>query len=166
MTAYREFRVGGGKGGPFGFLGPLLILAAFFAALFFLAKGVFWLLSWVAPILFIITLIIDYTVVRDFFVFVWKLLNENTLMGVLAVLLVFFGYPIVSGYLFFKALGKRSLKKVYEKVEKEQNTYTEFEEVVEDDTFLELPPLHKRPEAPKQDRSHPSSSNQYDDMFK
>jgi hypothetical protein len=166
MTVYKEFRVGGGNGGPFGFLGPLLILAVFFGALFFLAKGVFWLLSWVAPVLLIITLIVDHKVVTDFLKFVWKLLNENTLMGVLAVLLIFFGYPIVAGYLFFKAMGKRTIKKAYEKVEKQQNTYTEYEEVVEDDSFLELPPLQKRPEAPKQERSNPSSSNQYDDMFK
>ncbi|MBP6566265.1 MAG: hypothetical protein KA270_03800, partial [Saprospiraceae bacterium] len=104
MSVYREFKVGGSNS-PFGFLGPLLILAVFFTALFFLAKGVFWLLSWVAPILLIITLIIDYTVVTDFFKFVWKLLKENTIMGILAVLLVVFGYPIVAGYLFFKALG-------------------------------------------------------------
>jgi hypothetical protein len=159
MTLYKEYKVGGGNS-PFGFLGPLLILAVFFTALFFLAKGLFWILSWVAPVLLIITLIIDHQVVVDFLKFVWKLLRENTLMGVLAVLLIFFGYPIVSGYLFFKALGKRSIKNVIDKAEKENNTYAEYEEVVEDDSFLELPPL-KKPEAPKQPKS-----NEYDDMFK
>jgi len=34
MTEYKEFRVGGSNG-PFGFLGPLLILAVFFTILFF-----------------------------------------------------------------------------------------------------------------------------------
>lgn len=160
MTIYKEYKVGGGNS-PFGFLGPLLILAVFFTALFFLAKGLFWIFSWIAPVLLIITLIIDHQVVVDFFKFVWKLLKENTIMGILAVLLVFFGYPIVAGYLFFKALGKRSIKKVIENVEKEKNTYTEYEEVVEDDSFLELPPLKKQAEAPKQ-----SKSNEYDDMFK
>jgi hypothetical protein len=160
MTIYKEYRVGGSNS-PFGFLGPLLILAVFFTALFFLAKGLFWIFSWIAPVLLIITLIIDHQVVVDFFKFVWKLLKENTIMGILAVLLVFFGYPIVAGYLFFKALGKRSIKKVIENVEKEKNTYTEYEEVVEDDSFLELPPLKKQAEAPKQ-----SKSNEYDDMFK
>lgn len=157
---YKEFRVGGGNS-PFGFLGPLLILAVFFTALFFLAKGLFWIFSWAALPLFIITLIMDHHVVINFLKFVWKLLKENTAMGALAVLLVFFGYPIVAGYLFFKALGKRSIKKVIENVEKEKNTYTEYEEVVEDESFLELPPLKKQPEASKQSRS-----NEYDDMFK
>ncbi|MBK8350117.1 MAG: hypothetical protein IPL08_21820 [Saprospiraceae bacterium] len=161
MTQFREYRVGGGSS-PFGFLGPLLILALFFTALFFLAKGVFWLLSWVAPILLIITLILDYTVVTDFFKFVGKLLRENTIMGILAVLLVIFGYPIVSGFLFFKAIGKRSIKKVVDQVEREKNTYTEYEEVVEEEeNFLELPPLNKKPEPTRQ-----TKSNEYDDMFK
>jgi len=160
MSVYREYKVGSSNS-PFGFLGPLLILAVFFTALFFLAKGVFWLLSWVAPVLLIITLIIDYTVVTDFFKFVWKLLREKTIMGILAVLLVVFGYPIVSGYLFFKALGKRTIKKAYERVEKDKNIFTDYEEVVEDDNFLELPPLNKRLEAPIQ-----SKSNEYDDIFK
>lgn len=160
MTIYKEYRVGGSNS-PFGFLGPLLILAVFFTALFFLAKGLFWIFSWAALPLLIITLIMDHQVVLDFLKFVWKLLKENTIMGVLAVLLVFFGYPIVAGYLFFKALGKRSIKKVIEKVEQEKNTFTEYEEVVEDDNFLELPPLKKQPETSKQ-----SKSNEYDDMFK
>lgn len=161
MSIYKEYRVGGSNS-PLGFLGPLLILAVFFTVLFFLAKGMFWLLSWVAPILLIITLILDYTVVTDFFKFIWKLLKENTIMGILSVFLVIFGYPVVAGYLFFKAIGKRSLKNAYEKVEKEKNTFTEYEEVTkDDDSFLELPPLHKRPEAHKQ-----SKSNEYDEMFK
>lgn len=166
MTVYKEYRVGGG-GSPFGFLGPLIILTVFFAALFFLAKGVFWVLSWVAPILLIVTLILDYKIVLDFLNFVWKLLKENTIMGIVAVLLTVVGYPVVAGYLFFKALGKRSIKKVMENVEKEKSTYTDYEEVVEDDSFLELPPLNKpqtkytsSPEQPQ------SKSNDYDDMFK
>lgn len=167
MSIYKEYRVGGGNS-PFGFLGPLLILAIFFTALFFLAKGLFWIFSWATIPLLLVTLVIDHNVVLDFFKFVWKLLKENTLMGIVTVILVFFGYPIVTAYLFFKALGKRSIKKVIEKVEKENNTYTEYEEVVEDDSFLELPPLRKqqpekqqKPEAPRQQKS-----NEYDDMFK
>ena len=161
MTMYKEFRTGGSNT-PFGFLGPLLILALFFAGLFFLAKGLFWLLSWVAPVFLILTLIIDYTVVKDFFIYIWKLLNEKPLMGVFALLVVLFGYPFVAGYLFVKALGKRSVKKVLENVEKERNTYTDYEEVEEDDdTFLELPPINKQPAPEKLKKS-----SEYDDMFK
>lgn len=145
--------------GPFGFLGPLLILAVFFTALFFLAKGIFWLLSIVAPILLIITLILDYTVVTEFLKFIWKLLKDNTLIGILAVFLVVFGYAFVAGYLFFKALGKRTVKKVFEKARSEENVFTEYEEVKEEENFLELPPLPKK-------QSQADTKNNYDDMFK
>ena len=161
MTEYKEYRVGG-SGGPFGFLGPLIILAIFFTILFFVARGVFWLLSWVAPVLLLITLIIDYKIVTNFLKFVWKLLQENPLMGIVALLLIFFGYPVIAGFLFFKAVTKRSLQKAVNKMEKERNTYTEYEEVNDDDdSFLELPPLKNKKEAPKQTRS-----NDYDEMFK
>lgn len=162
MTVYKEYRVGGGNS-PMGFLGPLLILTLFFGALFFLAKGVFWLLSWVFPILILITLIVDYQVIIDFFKFVWKLLKENTIMGILAVLLIAFGYPIVAGYLCLKAISRRSLRNVMTEAEKNQSTFTEYEEVVEDESFLELPPLQKNTKSPVQKQANP---NEYDDMFK
>lgn len=161
MTVYKEYRYGGGNS-PFGFLGPLLILAVFFTVLFFMAKGLFWLLSWVAPVLLILTLIIDYKVVKDFFTFIFSLLKNNPLVGILALVMIVFAYPFVAGYLFVKALGKKSIKKAIEKVENEKNTYTDYEEVQdEDDSFLELPPLKKKQETVKQ-----TKSNEYDDMFK
>ena len=49
-----------------------------------------------------------------------------------------------------------------EQAEKERNTYTEYEEVVEDDSFLELPPLQKQAKP----TPNPEKSNEYDDMFK
>jgi hypothetical protein len=144
MTIYKEFKVGGGNS-PFGFLGPLIILAIFFTLLFYMAKGVFWLLTWAAPVLLIATLIMDYTIVTDFFKFLWKLLKENTFLGILAVVLTFFGFPIVSGYLFFKALSRKKLQSLQDRLEKERNSYSDYEEVVEEDeSFLELPQINKK----------------------
>jgi hypothetical protein len=172
MAVYKEYRYGGSNS-PFGFLGPLLILAVFFTVLFFMAKGLFWLLSWVAPVLLILTLIIDFKVVKDFFIYIGKLLKDNPLAGVLAILMIIFAYPFVAGYLFIKALGKRSIKKAMDKVQQEKNTYTDFEEIVEeDDSFLELPPLNKTHEPAKHKEStkvesvKADKSNEYDDMFK
>jgi len=163
MTVYKEFKVGNSNS-PFGFFVPLLILALFFGALFFLAKGIFWLFSYIAPVFLIATLILDYKVVVGFFQFIWKLLKEKTLFGVGAIVLTFFGYPFVSAYLFFKALSSRTIKNVQKKMETEQNTFTEFEEVVDEDTtFLELPPLQTQ----KKEASRPqTTSSEYDDMFK
>jgi len=158
MTIYKEFKVGGSPGNPMGFLGPLLILAIFFTIMFFFFKGLFAVLNIIAPVLLVLTLILDYTVVKDFFVFLLRLLKENPLMGVLSLVLLFFGYHIVSGFLFVKALLRKTAKNKIKEYQKNQNTYTEYEEVIEkDDDFLELPPL-KKPQERKAD-------NPYDDMF-
>jgi hypothetical protein len=159
MTTYREFNVGGSGRGPFGFFGPLIALAFIFAVLYFVASGFFWLLSWVALPIFIITLIMDHKVVLDYINFVFKLLKENTIVGVIAVLVTFFGYPFVAGYLFMKALGKRQIKKMVDHVEKESNTFSEYQEVKEEEDFLELPPLQQKKPQPQ------SRNNDYDDMF-
>ena len=91
---------------------------------------------------------------------IWKLLKTNTLVGVGASLLTFFGYPFVSGYLFAKALFKRQLKKFEathgaggQRRPVSEEEYTEYEEV-EDEPHLELPDLEKE-ELP----------NEYDDIF-
>lgn len=159
MTTFKEFNVGGSGRGPFGFFGPLLVLALIFTVLYFLASGIFWVLSWVALPIFIITLILDYKVVTDYLEFVFKLLKENTLVGIVAVLVTFFAYPFVAGYLFMKALGKRQIKKMMDHVEKEKNTYSDYQEVKEVEDFLELPPLPKKQAQPQ------SRNNEYDDMF-
>jgi hypothetical protein len=161
MTVYKEFKVGGGGGSPFGFFGPLLALGVIFTILFFVAKGVFALLNWAAIPLVIATLIIDHNVVIDYFKFMIKLLKENTLMGVVSVVVTIFAYPFVAGYLFFKALGLRQLRKFSDNIQKEKNTYADYEEVETEDTdFLELPPTPKAKPQPQ------SSRSDYDDMFK
>ena len=163
MTVYKEFRVGGGSN-PFGFLGPVLILALIFFALYFVAKGIFSILMWAAPVIFIATLILDYTVFTDFIKFIIKLLKENTVMGILAAILTFFGFPFVLGYLLLKAIMRRGIKSAVKRAEKEKNTYTEYEEVQEEDedTFLELPPLQKTAKTNEKTKA----DSEYDDLFK
>jgi hypothetical protein len=163
MTMYKEFKVGGQSGSPFGFFGPLLALAIIFTVMFFVAKGVFTILSWVAPVLLLATLIIDHKVVLNYFSFIFKLLKENTVVGVVAVVVTFFAYPFVAGFLFLKALGARQLKKMTDRVQQETNTYADYEEVKEEpEDFLELPQTNSKPKEP----SPQQRPNDYDDMFK
>lgn len=160
MTVYREFRVGGNPNNPFGFIVPIMILAGFFVLLYFFFKGLFTVLSYAAPVLLILTFIIDYKVVKNYFLFLLGLLKDNPLLGILAIVFAFFAYPFVAGYLFFKALAGRTIRKKIEAIEKEKNRFDEFEEVTEDDQFLELPQLQKTEPKPK------TNPNPYDDVFK
>ena len=105
----------------------------------------------------------DRKVITDYLQFVWKLLKENSLVGILMVLITIFGFPIVSGFLFLKALGKRSIKNTMDQMEKEKNTFTEYEEVAvdNDEEFLELPQTPKKPEPIQNEKN-----NEYNDIFK
>lgn len=127
-------------------------------AIYFLFIGLYKLLYLLSPVLIVLALIIDHKVVTGYLKNIWNLLRTNTLVGVGASLLTFFGYPFVSGYLFAKALFKRQLKKFEathgaggQRPVKEE--YTEYEEV-QDEPTLELPDLAKE-ELP----------NEYDDIF-
>lgn len=155
---YKEFRMGGNNN-PFGFIGPLLILAGFFAVLFLIARGVFKLLYFIGPVLLIIAIILDYKAVIEFLQSAWNLLVKNPLMGIMAIVLGIVFWPVLTGYIFFKALGRRKLKKVLDTMEQERNSYTEYEEVVEDDSFLQLPELNK----PKENPIY--RDNKYDQLF-
>ncbi|MEE9437995.1 MAG: hypothetical protein V3V14_03275 [Saprospiraceae bacterium] len=144
MSNNKGYSFIGGKGNPLGSTGMIIGLIVVMVALFFLAQGVFWLLSKLAIGLFIIALIMDYTVVTDYLKFVWKLLKENPIMGIIAIVLTVVGYPVVAGLLFGKALMKRQIKKVFGPLQEKaaaEEEFTDFEEI--EDDVLELPKLKK-----------------------
>jgi len=99
MTVFKEFQIGGGgpAGGgrsPFGGIAGLLSLALFMMLAFFLFKGIFWILNLVAPVLFIATLIMDYTVVTDFVKFLSKLVTS------VMILTFFISIGLSIGYIY------------------------------------------------------------------
>jgi len=155
MTVYKEYNFGGQKN-PLGNFGALIILILFFVVLFFIAKGIFTILSYVAPVLLILSLIIDYTALIDFGKFIVKLFKNNILAGILAVLLTIVGFPIVAGFIFFRSIVRRKLKSITSEYNKETD-YAEYEEVEEETEFLELPKIEIPPEDPP---------SEYDDLFK
>ena len=161
MTIYKEFNIGGGKGNPFGSFGAVISLVLFFVMLYFLAKGLFTILSWVAPVLLIGALVVDYKVVVDYGKFILKLLKDNPLMGIVGIVLTIVGFPVVSGFLFFKALARRTIKKKFgEAAGRKKEVFTEYEEVVEEEDFLKLPQQEKVTV-----KRSSGESNEYEDLF-
>lgn len=163
MTVYKEFNIGQGgrNSSPLGSFGPIIGLVLLFVLLYFVAKGVFTILSWVAPLLLIATAIIDYKVILDYGKFIFKLLKDNPIMGIVGIVLTVVGFPVVSGFLFFRALARRTIKSKVEQIKQQrEGEYTEYEEVKEDEEdFLKLPPIEK----PKpQNRA---ADNEYEDLF-
>jgi len=157
MSTRQEFNIGG-KNGSTGSIGGIILLILGFVVLFFVAKGIFTILSWVAPVLLILTLIIDYTVITGFGKFIINLFKNNILTGILAVLLTVIGFPIVAGFLFFKSILKRKIGKIIDD-QAPKEIYADYEVVEEEEEdFLELPKIDKKIED--------VDDNEYDDLFK
>jgi len=158
---------------PFKSITSILFLVLIFVGLYFVAKSVFWVLSWLAPVFLILTLIIDYKVVINYGKWILKMLKSNILMGIGAVLLTVFGFPVVSGFLFGKALLSKKIKETLGQFEEKANpnpkdefvAYEEIKEdvVMEDPLDLNVdPPKVERPEVIIKKKS---SDNDYEDLF-
>lgn len=156
--------------GPFGSIMSLLMVFVFFAALFYVASFVFKLLWWIAPILLLITLVMDHKIVTGYIEWVWNKLKVNPIMGVAFVLLTFFGFPVVAGYLFGKLMLRRKITKMTETMQqrgggvftnKKEEDFVDYEEVdSEPTTRVELP----KADLPPKVKQKPEN-NKYDDFF-
>jgi predicted membrane protein len=138
----------------------IVFMVLVFVALFFIAKGIFTVLAWLAPALIIGALLIHYRTVLNYLRFIFSLLQRNLFAGILVIILSVIGFPILSGFLFGKAILDRKVKKLHQAHEARQEAeYVEFEEVIrhEEEKKLDLPPMEKRPPAQK--------DNQYEDLF-
>lgn len=138
MAVYREFRMGGNRS-PFGFLGPLLILVLFFVFIYYIAKGMFYILSWASPVLLLGALLFDYKVVTGYLSWIWKLLGQQPFAGLLMVCVTVLAYPFVAAYLFFKAMASSSQRK-YTTGSNQQNKYqkTAWQDTTEDIEYEEV----------------------------
>ena len=142
---------------PFNSITSILVMVVAFVALYWIASSIFTLLAWLAPVLLLATAVIDYKIILNYGKWILNLLKTNMVMGIGAVLLTFFGFPVISGFLFVKALLYRKVNKLTEDMrQREEGEFVDFEEVDSTPT-LELPPIKK--EAPKQRRSD------YEDFF-
>lgn len=143
---------------PNGLLG-LVLMIAMFVALFFVAKGVFTLLSYIAPALIILAAIIHYKTLVNYLKYMLGLLRRRPFVGIIGVLLSVVGFPVLSAVLFGKAILDRKVGKLQQAYAKrEQDEYVDFEEIVrkEDKDVLDLPPIEQQEKTPK---------NPYKDIF-
>ena len=147
---------------PLNALPIILILIAVFVALWFVAKSIFTLLAWVAPVLLIAAAVINHKVVLGYGTFLLNLLKRNPVMGIVGVLMSFFFYPVVSLFLLGKALLYRKVETLKKEFETKhgggttEEEFTEYEEVeLPKEKPLDLP--RRRPLQEKQ--------NEYEELF-
>lgn len=128
----------------------LIVMIAVLIGLFYIARGIFTILAWAAPVLLIITLIIRHQVVISYGKMVWNLLRKNPLMGIIAVVLTIIGFPVVALALFGKALLDRKVVQLSDRAEKAyRDEFTEYEEI--EDESLELPDMEREQKRPYDD---------------
>jgi len=160
--ANNQRKASGGIGG--GILGILMVVVVVMLA-WFAVKSIWSILLFVAPVLFIATLFMKRSVIVDYVKFIGKTFKENPGKGFLYGAGSVVGYPLVSAYLFVKALMLYQIEKRFgkkEEEEEEEEKFTEYEEVeeqeVEEEDFLDLPEIEKA-EPMKE------SNNEYDDLL-
>ena len=148
-----DFKIGGRQINP---LVGILFTILFLVGLFMLARAIFRILYFLSPLILIATLVIDYKVVLGYIQTLINLTKRNAIVGIGAILLTVFGFPVVAAFLLGKALFNRKVRQIEKerKVQKE-GELVDFEEL--DSKPLDLDRL-KQAEKRR-------SSEEYDQFF-
>lgn len=166
----RRFEYSSRSSSPLNTIASLLVFFLVLIGLFYLAKLVFKLLWFVAPLIFIASLIIDHRVFLDFAYWLGGLVKRNALLGIGAIVLSLIAFPLVAVFLLGKALLKKKVNDLKtaadQRREGERADYEIIDsELVDDDDPLDLPRQRQRPEIeirPRQDRQ----DSDYNQFFK
>lgn len=122
-------------------LGAVTMIAAIIL-LFMLARGIFTILSFIAPVLLLITLIIDHKVVLNYGKWILRQFTSggNWMVGVGASIFTVLAFPLVSVFLFGKAfLTKKISEAIPGSAMRQEEEYSDYEVI--DESPLELPEL-------------------------
>ncbi|MBV6439714.1 MAG: hypothetical protein DYG98_09580 [Haliscomenobacteraceae bacterium CHB4] len=120
-----RFNGGGGIGCLiFGIIGMV--------AAFFILKGLFTLLYWASPVLFVLALVINWRAVVDTLKNWLKTMETNPVGGLLIAALAVLLFPVFALYLFVKSLGYRKIEQMQREFranEPSAGEFAEFEEL-------------------------------------
>lgn len=173
----REVRYTSGGG-----IGCLVLGVLGLVAAYFILKGLFYVLYWASPALFVLALIINWRAVADTFKNWFKSMETNPLGGLLIAALAVLAFPFFTFYLFLKALGYNKIQQFQKEFgqhsQPAEDAFTEFEELesvpkteLKTEQNFAPPPLpEKEPEQPQKAKSKkqeqaPKPENPYDKLF-
>jgi hypothetical protein len=164
---------------PLGGLGCLVFGILGLVAGYYILRGLFYLLWWAAPVLFLLAVVINWKIVATAGRNLLGLWQSRPLTGLLTTGLVVLAFPVVALLLFLAALGNRRMEQVMARFnERGQNPatapledeYTEFEELESHPKIplrkepepLERPTEDKKPQPPAEDKK---PDNPYNQLF-
>lgn len=154
-------------------MGVLSLVAAYY-----ILKGVFYLLYWASPVLFVLALVINWRAVADTGRDFLSLLQRNPVGGLLLAALAVIGFPVLALYLFLRALGYNQMQQfsqtMRERGQAPENEFVEFEEIESQPksappaTEAYLEPLDEPLDEPSEPVEKPRTpgDNPYDQFFK
>ncbi len=170
MNQQKSFSFNSG-GNPLGTIVGLALLIGVLYLLFKLAAFAFRILWYAAPFLLIATLIINRKVVIDYIRLISGLFKRNTLWGGAAIAFTVIAFPLVSLYLFGKAMMIKRAQEAGEYVDNNPGADTGRSSYRESD-LVDYEELESRPlDLPAPQRPTPpppdgGSDGKYDDLFK
>lgn len=154
--------------GPLAGIIGLLFVAFMGAMLWFTVKGVYGIISMVSIPLFIFALVFRFSVVKDYFNWIVNTIKTDPIKGIAMGVGSYILFPLVSLYLAFKAFTTRKLAKANQQratKKKKGEEYIKYEEVDDNEDFLELEDLDKPKVRVKEPQTRAQSDNKYDDLF-
>jgi hypothetical protein len=120
----------GGRGG----FGCLLVGILVMVGLYYAVRGLFYLLTWAAPGLLALALLVEWRAVADTGRSYWELLKTRPVVGLVLGGLSVVGFPFLCLFLLFKAIGYRQLSRFGHSFgrpaeDPEEATLTDYEEL-------------------------------------
>jgi hypothetical protein len=116
----------------------LLVLAVFLVILFYLLKGLLYILYYGSPLFLIGVIILDYKILIGHVKKLIYRIKHEPLNGILVLMLNIVGFPFVLAWLFGLALFRRKIRQVEKEIhQRREDEFTDFE-IIEESTG-ELP---------------------------
>lgn len=126
----RSSAIGGGPG-------CLILGILALVALWFILKGLYTLLYWTAPVLFVLALVVNWRAVAETGREFWGLLQRNPLGGLILGAFCVLAFPLLALYLFLRALSynkMQEIKRQFGQATSTQESPSEFAEYEELDS--------------------------------
>jgi hypothetical protein len=136
---------------PFSSILGILMMAVMLIGLFYLAKGVFWLLAKLAFFLLAAALVIHYRTVLDFGKWLFDQWRHQPIRALFITLLSALLYPVLFAYLFLRSIFDRKFAHIQDAAQKQfESEYVDFEEL--ETEIHGKKPVDKTAEVVHQDR--------------
>ena len=140
MTSKSYYRVNMPGNNP---ILSLLTMVVVVIGLFFIARGLYRILTVIAPVLLIVAAVMNYKVITGYIRWLWDRLKANWLSGLLLIFLSIVGFPLVAGYLCFKAVVTRRMSRMQREA---HGDFISYEEVSSEQLDISRPPVVQREE--------------------